>query len=88
MERKKISKQQWQDFIAKNCDDSYSLVVSLCILEIFEHGAKTKEQMDDCLHQIGYGISGAQADFAIGYALKNEPDGWLDKDMVGVSKQY
>lgn len=70
----KISKEQWGEFVKKNSDNSYSLVVCLCIMNIWEAGAKTKEEAETELHRAQLGITGAQADMAIGYALGNEPD--------------
>jgi len=82
--KKEISKNKWQDFVKKNSCDSYSLVVCLAILILFEAKVKNKEEAQKVLIEEKLGLSGAQAQMAIGYALNHEVEGLPDKEMAKV----
>jgi len=84
-EKKKITKEEWAEFVSKNCDISYSLVVCLAIICIWEASCKTKEEAEAELHRRQFHISGAQAEMAIGYATSYEIPDWLDEMMVNIS---
>lgn len=77
---KELTKEQWQEFVSKNCDNSYSLVVCLCIINIWEEQAKTSGQAHDTLQRAHLGITGAQADMAIEYALSHSVNWPIGKD--------
>ena len=83
----KITIEQWGSFIAKNCGDSYSLVVCLAVLNLWEAGVKTEKEAEKELHKVKLGLSGAQAEMAISFALKNDAEEWLDKEMVKISRK-
>lgn len=67
MDKKQLTKKEWADFVGKNCDNSYSLVVCLAILLLWEEPNKKPEEV---LH--GIGLSGAQAEMAIGFVKAND----------------
>ncbi len=69
-----MTKEKWNTFVGMNSDNSYSLVVCLCIMDIWEGKAQTKEEAHAILEKAQLGITGAQADMAISFALKNTPD--------------
>jgi len=83
---KKITKKFWKEFVAKNSFDSYSLVVCLTVLSLWEAGCKTQEECDEEISKSDYGLSGAQAGMAINLVLNSEEPKWLDKEMVAVSR--
>ena len=82
--KKEISKNKWQDFVKKNSCDSYSLVVCLAILILFEARIKNREEAYKVLMEEDLGLSGAQAAMAIGYALNHKVKGLPDKEMAKV----
>lgn len=84
--KKKLNKKQWQDFVNKNCFNSYSLVVVLSVLTIWEAGCKTKDECHKELTNADFGLSGVQAGMAISFALAHQEPDWLDKDMIKVSR--
>ena len=86
MEKTKLNLGEWREFVAKNSTDSYSLLVCLAILELIEYKAKDKDECNKVLQEVRLGLSGAQAEFSIGWYLKNEVDGLPDKEMAEVSK--
>lgn len=82
---KKITTKKWKDFVSKNCKDSYSLVVCLAILILWEAEVKDKENAHKVLMEEELGLSGAQAGMAISFALSHKPDKkMLDKGMIEV----
>jgi len=83
---KEITKKEWRSFVSRNADDSYSLVVCLTVLCLWEARVKNKKQAGEEIHRLGFGLSGAQAEMAIGLVLKRDANKWLDKEMVEVSK--
>ena len=84
---KKITLKKWQDFTAKNAGSSYSLIVNLAILLIWEAGAKTEESGQKILIKQELGLSGAQAQMAISMAIQRDAEDWLDKDMKKISRE-
>jgi len=82
----KITKEQWGEFVKKNSDNSYSFVVCLAILNLWEAGVKTQEEAGKVLMSEEMGLSGAQAQMAINYVLSHDAEDWLDKEMVEVSR--
>lgn len=83
--KKIITKEQWATFVSNNSDITYSLVVCLCILSIWEASCKTEEEASAELHKLQLGLSGFQAESAISFALAHELPDWLDKAMVEIS---
>jgi hypothetical protein len=81
---KNITKKQWQDFVVKNCGDSYSLVVCMAILNLWEAGVKTEKEAETELCKEKLGLSGFQAEMAIQFALENNAEKWIDKDMFKI----
>lgn len=67
MGKKKLTKKEWSEFVSKNSDNSYSLVVCLAILLLWEEPNKDPVEVLS-----GYGLSGAQAEMAIGFVAKND----------------
>ena len=66
MEKKKLTKEEWRKFVSNNCDNSYSLVVCLATMLLWE---KPDKDQFEVLQGLG-GLSGAQAEMAIGF-VKN-----------------
>lgn len=87
LEQKKWRLDEWRKFVANNSRDTYSLVVCLVILELYEHApVKEREACHAALH--GFcppGLTGAQADMAIGFYLTHEVEGLPDPDMYAIS---
>lgn len=82
-----LSKEMWKKFVAENSTTSYSLVVCLCILCIWEAGCTTEEEAHAELVRCHFGITGAQAEMAIDYALSyNFPDAELDETMMKIKR--
>lgn len=67
MEKKQLTKKDWQEFVGKNCDNSYSLAVCLATILLWEEPHKTPQEVLK-----GMGLSGAQAEMAIGFVEKND----------------
>ena len=84
--KKEISKNKWRDFVKKNSCDSYSLVVCLAILILFEAKVKNREEAQKVLMGEELGLSGAQAEMAIGYALNHKVEGLPDEEMAEIRK--
>lgn len=85
-EKKKISKEEWGKFVAENSSLSYSLIVCICIMDIWEAGCKTEDECHKELRRNSYGISGTQAEIAISFALSNDAEEWLDSDMKAICR--
>ncbi len=66
-EKRKMSKAEWKDFVSKNCDNSYSLVICYAIMLLWE--SPTGDPFDVLK---GIGLSGAQAEMAIGFVKKTD----------------
>lgn len=82
-----LSKEEWGKFVSENSTISYSLVVCLCILSIWEAGCKDREEANKELLRCDFGISGAQADMAIDYAMKYQIDeSLLDETMKKIKR--
>lgn len=79
--------EQWKNWVAKNCMDSYSLVVVLSVLTLFEAGVETEDEMHRVLTENRFGITGAQADMAIGFYKYHKVDGLPDKDMAEIAQR-
>lgn len=84
MNRKKISKDDWKDFCAENSFVSYTAVITLVILHLWEAGVTTEDEAHKELANYQYRLTGFQAMSAIQYALFYEPDGWLDQTMQDI----
>ena len=84
---KKITKKEWSEFVAKNADCSYGLVVCLGILMLWEAGVKDEKDANEKLlsYELG-GLSGAQAEMIIGMAITRDADEWLDDIAKSVSR--
>lgn len=67
MERKQITKKEWADFVSNNCNDSYSLSVCLATMLLWEEPNKEPKEVLS-----GLGLSGAQAEMAIGFTKRND----------------
>jgi len=67
MEKKQLTKKEWADFVGKNSDNSYSLVVCLAIMLLWEE--PNKEPIEVLR---GLGLSGAQAEMAIDFVSKKD----------------
>lgn len=65
--KKQLTKKEWAKFVAKNCDNSYSLVVCLATMFLWEE--PNKESIEVLR---GLGLSGAQAEMAIDFVKKND----------------
>ncbi len=61
-----LTKKEWAEFVGKNSDNSYSLAICLATMLLWE-------EPDIDSHEVleGLGLSGAQAEMAIGYARNN-----------------
>ncbi len=82
MEKKIITKEQWQSFISANSLNTYNLICGFLILHLWECGVETKEEAKKELHKCkeASNITGFQADNIIAKALKNKPDWKLGMD--------
>lgn len=67
MDKKQLTKKDWNDFVSKNSDNSYSLAVCLAIILLWEEPEKPELEVLS-----GLGLSGAQAEMAIGFVKKND----------------
>lgn len=76
--KKKIEKKLWDDFCNKNNTSSYSLIVAVAVLMIWEDNCKTEDEAHQTLIKAGFGLTGAQASMALSLALAGKPDKWLD----------
>lgn len=65
--KKQLTKKEWADFVSKNCDNSYSLIVCLATMLLWE---EPKREPIEVLS--GLGLSGAQAEMAIGFVKEND----------------
>lgn len=81
------TKEQWKNFVSNNSGNSYSLVVCLAILELYESQPdRSKDgECDRVLIGAQLGLSGAQAAMAIGFYMHHEVDGLPDPEMAAVS---
>jgi len=75
----------WREHVAKNCKDSYSLVVELAILILWESGADTEKKALKALE--GLHLSGNQAEYAMQFSRKYKPSFKLDPIMSKVRKE-
>lgn len=67
MEKKQLTKEDWAKFVSKNCSNSYSLVICLATLLLWEEPGKEPQVILK-----GLGLSGAQAEMAIGFVKGND----------------
>jgi hypothetical protein len=65
----KITVEEWRKHVVANCEDSYNLAVCLATLLGMEEGAKDVSKIHS------YGISGAQAEMAMGFIEQYEVEG-------------
>jgi len=77
----KITKQEWQDHVAKNAHNSYSLAIELAIMDLWEAKIKTEEEGMERLKTDSLYLSGSQANLAIIFALAYDPSDWLNDDV-------
>lgn len=77
----KITKQEWQEHVSKNCHNSYSLAVELAIMDLWEAGIKTEAEGMERLKNDAFNLSGSQANLAIIFALAFDPSDWLNDDV-------
>ncbi len=65
--KKQLTKKEWADFVSKNCSNSYSLAVCLATLFLWEEPEREPIEVLS-----GMGLSGAQAEMAIGFVKNND----------------
>jgi len=87
--QKKWRLDEWRKFVATNSIDTYSMIVCYVILELYEHAPpKEKEACHAALHSFcPPGLTGAQADMAIGFYLSHEVEGLPDPEMAAISQK-
>jgi len=64
--KKQLTKKEWGEFVSKNGDNSYSLAVCLAIMLLWEEPNKEPIEVLS-----GLGLSGAQAEMAIGFTKEH-----------------
>jgi len=77
----KITKQEWQEHVVKNCHNSYCLAVELAIMDLWEAKIKAEEEGMERLKNDAFNLSGSQAHLAITFALAFDPSDWLNDDV-------
>jgi len=70
---KNITLEEWNAFVLKNSNNSYSLVVCAAILLLWEEKPSTEKETHDLLANNLSGLSGAQAGMAMQFAKENKP---------------
>lgn len=75
----KITLEQWRIMTFNNCACSYNLTTQAVIMLLWEGKAKTQVEARKILELYSFGLSGAQAEMAISFALGNDPSEWLGK---------
>ena len=82
----RINQNKWNKFLTTNGGSSYSLVVCLAILIIWEAGAKDKEEAFKILLAQKLGLSGAQAEYAAQMAMSKDANSWIDQEMSRIRR--
>ena len=77
----KITKQEWQEHVAKNSHNSYCLAVELAIMDLWENKIKTEAEGMERLKTDSLHLSGSQANLAVIFALAYDPSDWLNDDV-------
>lgn len=65
--KKQLTKKEWANFVSKNCSNSYSLAVCLATMLLWEEPDRKPIEVLS-----GMGLSGAQAEMAIGFVKGND----------------
>ena len=76
----KITKQEWDNKVLINNSSSYSLVVVLGVLMLWEDKITTREEAEKKLQELELGLSGFQAESILHIFEEYELPDWIDKD--------
>ena len=73
---KKLTLKDWKKFTSSNCENSYSLIVQLIILTLWEEDSISKGEEDYIINKFIKTISEDQAVIAIEFARMFKPE-WI-----------